>query len=80
MIMQELDKLEVFMNYCFKDMQPYKVIKDVLSIQHRSSILHSKHQVDFHNIRRIQSSKHKHERHESTVSKSTQPVSASIWY
>ena len=45
-----------------------------------SSILQYQASNKFSQHRRIQSSKNKHERHESTVSKSTQPVSVSIWY
>ena len=43
-------------------------------LQFQASTKFSQHRV------RIQSSKNKHERHESTVSKPTQPVSVNIWY
>ena len=67
------------MNDCFKDMNRTR-FKGVLSIQCRSSILQFQASSKFSQHRRIQSSKNKHERHESTILKPTQAVSVSIWY
>ena len=68
------------MNDALKTWNRTRFIKGDLSIQCRSSILQYRAWSKFLQHRRIQSSKNKHERHESTVSKSTQPVSVSIWY
>ena len=68
------------MNEALKTWNRTKFIKGDLSIQCRSSILQYQASSKFSQHRRIQSSKNKHECHESTVSKSTQPVSVSIWY
>ena len=68
------------MNDALKTWNHTRFIKGVLSIQCRSSILQYQASSKFSQHRRIQSSKNKYEHHESTVSKSTQPVSVSIWF
>ena len=68
------------MNDALKTWNRTRFIKGVLSIQCRSSILQYQASSKFSQHSRIQSSKNKHERHESTILKSTQPVSVSIWY
>ena len=68
------------MNDALKTWNRTRFIKGVLIIQCRSSILQYQTSSKILQHRRIQSSKNKHEHHESTVSKSTQPVSVSIWF
>ena len=66
---RQLNKSKSFMDDALKTWNHTKFIIYDLSIQCRSSILLLKHQAIFHNTERTQSSKNKHERHESTVSK-----------
>ena len=68
------------MNDALKIWNRTRFIIDVLSFQCRSSFLQYKASSIFTPQKGFQSSKHKHEHNESTVSKPTQPVSVSIWY